>query len=34
MRLMVDAAELSVNIDSLGSGLGALPVNWGRNNQG
>jgi pentalenolactone synthase len=34
MRLMVDAAELSVNIDSLGSGLGALPVTWGRNNQG
>lgn len=29
MRLMVDAAELSVNIDSLGSGLGALPVTWG-----
>ena len=30
MRLMVDAAELSVNIDSLGSGLGALPVTVGR----
>jgi hypothetical protein len=29
MRLLVDAAELSVNIDSLGSGLGALPVTWG-----
>ena len=28
MRLMVDAAELSVDIDSLGSGLGALPVTW------
>jgi pentalenolactone synthase len=34
MRLMVDPAELSVNIDSLGSGLGPLPVTWGRNNQG
>jgi hypothetical protein len=31
---MVDPAELSVNIDSLGSGLGPLPVTWGRNNQG
>ena len=29
MRLMVDPAELKVNIDSLGSGLGALPVTWG-----
>jgi pentalenolactone synthase len=34
MRLAVDATELRVNIDSLGSGLGALPVTWGRNNQG
>ena len=29
MRLMVDAGELRVNIDSLGSGLGPLPVTWG-----
>lgn len=29
MRLMVDAADLSVDIDSLGSGLGSLPVTWG-----
>ena len=28
MRLAVDAADLRVNIDSLGSGLGALPVTW------
>lgn len=28
MRLVVDAAELSVDIDSLGSGLGPLPVTW------
>lgn len=28
MRLAVDAAELKVNIDSLGSGLGPLPVTW------
>ena len=29
MRLALDAAELGVNIDSLGSGLGPLPVTWG-----
>jgi pentalenolactone synthase len=28
MRLAVDAAELRVDIDSLGSGLGPLPVTW------
>lgn len=28
MHLAVDAAELKVNIDSLGSGLGPLPVIW------
>lgn len=29
MRLTVDAAALSINIDALGSGLVALPVSWG-----
>jgi len=29
MRLMVDAAELGVDVDSLGSGLRPLPVTWG-----
>lgn len=29
MRLTVDAAELSVDVDALGSGLVALPVSWG-----
>lgn len=29
MRLMVDAAELGVDVDSLGSGLRPLPVSWG-----
>lgn len=28
MRLAIDPGELSVNIDSLGSGLGPLPVTW------
>jgi len=29
MRLAVDAATLSINMDTLGSGLVALPVTWG-----
>jgi hypothetical protein len=29
MRLIVDAAELGVDVDSLGSGLRPLPVTWG-----
>ena len=29
MRLMIDAAELGVDVDLLGSGLRLLPVTWG-----